>query len=406
MSAASQTIPPAARHPSRTRRWFPYAGALALVALIVGGLWPRPVPVETARASYGSLRTTIDEEGRTRIRQVYTLAAPVAGHLRRIDLKPGAPVQANATVLAIVDPLPPTPLDARTRALAETRRDSAVAVLERARAAQALAVNELRRIEQLDREGAVAAQDLDTARWRETSATRDLAAAQAALRQAEAELADFDTLATQGRTNNGTAGTPTVICGTANGRVLRVFEESARVVAAGTPLLQVGDPADLEVVIEVLSRDGAAMAPETPVEFDQWGGTNALAGRVRLIEPAGFTKISALGVEEQRVNVIADILTPPEQRPGLGDGFRVEAHIVLWRTDRTLKVPAGALFRRGAGWAAFVAANGRAQLRRVRVGHSSGTETQILEGLDDGDIVVLYPGDRIREGQRIRPVTI
>jgi HlyD family secretion protein len=159
-------------------------------------------------------------------------------------------------------------------------------------------------------------------------------------------------------------------------------------------------------VIEVLSRDGAVIVPGTKVELEQWGGGEPLAARVRLVEPAAFTKVSALGVEEQRVNVIADLLTPPEQRRNVGDNFRVEARIVVWETSQTLKVPTGALFRRGQQWAAFVIANGRAQLRTVKAGRSSGTETQILEGLQAGDEVILYPGDRVRDGQRIRPIKI
>jgi HlyD family secretion protein len=187
-----------------------------------------------------------------------------------------------------------------------------------------------------------------------------------------------------------------------------VFEENSRVVTAGTPLVEVGDPSDLEVVIEVLSRDGAAISPGTPVELEQWGapGVADLQARVRLVEPAAFTKVSALGVEEQRVNVIADLLTPPDQRRSVGDNFRVEARIVVWQTDQALKVPAGALFRRGDQWAAFVVTDGRAELRPVSVGRSSSTETQIVDGLKEGDEVVLYPGSRVHAGQRVRPIKV
>jgi HlyD family secretion protein len=183
--------------------------------------------------------------------------------------------------------------------------------------------------------------------------------------------------------------------------VLRVFEENARTVTAGTPLVEVGDPADLEVVIEVLSRDGAAIPAGAPVEFEQWGGGEPLRGRIRLIEPAAFTKVSALGVEEQRVNAIADLLTPPDQRRNVGDSFRVEARIVVWEAKDALKVPAGALFRHGEQWAAFVVEDGHARLRPVKAGRSSGTETQVLEGLKTGDEVILYPGSRVKDGQRV-----
>jgi HlyD family secretion protein len=383
------------------RRWLPYGGALVIVAAIVVGLWPQPVPVETATATVGTLRATVNEEGKTRIKQRYTISAPVAGQLRRIPFKAGAEVRAGETVVAIIDPLNPAPLDARARSLAEAKRDTAAANLEKARVDHNFAVSELKRFETLYRDKTVSAQESDTKQWREQSTARDLNAAESALRQAEAELAEFST-ATDSRADVK----PREIKATVNGRVLRVFEENSRVVAAGAALLEIGDPADLEVVIEVLSRDGAIIEPGAKVEFDQWGRGEPLLGRVRLVEPAAFTKVSALGVEEQRVNVIADLTTPLEQRTGVGDGFRVEGHIIVWEAPDALKVPAGALFRRGEQWSAFVVANGRAQLRSVKVGRSSGNETQILDGLKSGETLILYPGSRVQEGQRVKQITI
>jgi HlyD family secretion protein len=188
--------------------------------------------------------------------------------------------------------------------------------------------------------------------------------------------------------------------------VLRVFEESARAVAAGTPLLEIGDPADLEVIVEVLSRDGAIIQPGMKVEFEQWGGGAPLNGVVRLVEPAAFTKVSALGVEEQRVNVVADFAEPPAERGNLGDQFRVEARIITWSDPDALKVPAGALFRQGNNWAAFVVVDGRASLRKVQAGQSSGTETQVLDGLKEGETVIIYPGSRIEEATRVQALQI
>jgi HlyD family secretion protein len=188
--------------------------------------------------------------------------------------------------------------------------------------------------------------------------------------------------------------------------VLHVFEENSRVVAAGTPLMEIGDPVDIEVVVEVLSRDGAAILPGTSVELEQWGGGEPLKAKVRLVEPAAFTKVSALGVEEQRVNVVADLLTPPDQRRSVGDNFRVEARIIVWESRNALKAPVGALFRKGEQWAAFVVADGRARLKIVKAGRSSGTETQVLEGLKEGEEVILYPGSRVRDGQRVTRVTL
>jgi HlyD family secretion protein len=386
-----------------TRRWLPYAGAVVLVALIIAGLWPQATPVETAHATSGSLRATVNEEGKTRIKHRYTVSTPVTGQLRRIPLKVGDEVRAGQTVLAIVDPLPPALLDARTRALAEARRQAAVANVEKARAARIFAASELRRLDRLYAQQSVSIQDLESARWRDAAAAKDLDSAQSALRQVEAELAEF---VANTDDPNPSGRQPTEIKAPTNGRVLRVFEESARVIAAGTPLLELGDPTDLEVVVEALSRDGAALAPGTKMELEQWGGSTPLAAVVRLVEPAGFTKVSALGVEEQRVNVIADLLTPPEERLNLGDNFRVEARIVVWETNQTLKVPSGALFRYSQQWLAFVVTDGRARLRQVKIGCSSPTETQILEGLREGEEVILYPGERVRDGQRVKTITL
>jgi HlyD family secretion protein len=405
-SASTQPLPAANRRTNAGRhrhRWLPWLGAVLLLALIIAGLWPQPAPVETARVVQGTLRATISEEGKTRIKQRYLVSAPVAGQLRRITFKAGAEVQAGQTSVAVIDPLSPALLDARSRTSAEARRDAAVAHLERARMAHTFAVSELKRFERLYGEKTVTIQEFETVQWREASTAREKAAAESALRQAEAELAEF-TPPPEGGANALRA--PVEVKAPSSGRVLRVFEESSRVVAAGTPLLEVGDPTDLEVVIEVLSRDGAALAPGAAVELEQWGGAEPLRAVVRLVEPAAFTKVSALGVEEQRVNVIADFVTPPAQRKSLGDAFRVDARIVAWETSAALKVPAGALFRRGEEWAAFVLAEGRAQLRLVKVGQSSGVETQVLEGLAEGDEVILYPGDRVRDGLRVRRIRV
>jgi HlyD family secretion protein len=392
--------PPDRNHASRwPRRWAPYAAGGVLLLAIVAGLWPRPAPVETARATLGPLRVSVNEEGKTRIKQRFTISAPVTGQLRRIPLKPGAEVQAGYTVLAVIDPISPALLDARSRTQAEAKRDAARANRDKAAAAHAFALSELRRFQKLYSEKAVSVQELEPVQWRETSTARDEAAAESALRQAEAELSAFDPA-------SKTERVPAEVRAPANGRVLRVFEESSRVVTAGTPLMEIGDPTNLEAVIEVLSRDGAIIMPGTKVELEQWGGGPPLQARVRLVEPAAFTKVSALGVEEQRVNVIVDILTPPRQRPGLGDNFRVEARIIIWETDRALKVPSGALFRRGQQWAAFVLDHGRARLRWVKAGRSSGTETQVLEGLKPGEEVIVYPGERVHDGQRVTAMTI
>jgi len=397
----TQTTPPKRTNGNnrRPQRWLPYVGALLLVALIIAGMWPKPTPVETTRVSIGKLRTTVNEEGKTRIRQRYIVSAPVAGQLRRIPFKVGAEITSTQTVVAVIDPIRPALLDVRTRKLAEAGRDTAAAQLERVKTQHKFAASELRRNEALHKEKTVSTQELEQIQLREASAARELVAAEAALRQAEAELLEFGDA---GVTNREPVGLVAPI----TGKVLKVFEESTRAVTVGTPLLEIGDPNNLEVIIEALSRDGAMIKPGTSVELEQWGGPEPLQAAVRFVEPAAFTKVSALGVEEQRVYVVADLLTPAAQRGSLGDNFRVEARIVIWQNEQALKVPNGAIFRRGEQWNAYTVNDSRAQLRPIKIGRASNTETEILEGLKEGDEVILYPGDRIKEGLRVNRVRL
>src|SRR6187551_1571259 len=378
------------------RRWFLYVVLVGLAALAIAGLRPPPVTVETARVTTGPLRATVSEEGKTRIKQRYVVSAPVSGQLRRIPFKPGAEVEAGVTVVAVIDPLPASPLDERNRALAEARRDSSRVLLEKSRESHELARSELRRITKMYDANTVSPQDLETAKLRETLAAREVAAAEGTLRAVE--------LAVSGPGANPSA--PVEVKANATGRVLHVFQESTRAVMQGTPLLEIGDPAELEVVVEMLSRAGAAIAPGAPVVLEQWGGPAPLAGTVRLVEPAAFTKISALGVEEQRVYVVVDITAPLEQRRTLVDNFRVEARVVTWESASALKLPSSGLFRQGSGWAAYIVRDGRTRLVPVQPGRSSGAETQIVDGLKEGDEVILYPGDRIKDGQRVKPTKV
>jgi len=391
--------PSSAPKKSKPFRWLPYALVVGLIVLLGFGLRPRPAPVETAPAVTGPLRATVSEEGKTRIKQRYVVSSPVSGQLRRVPFKPGAEITPGA-VLALIEPMTSSPLDSRSRALAEARRDSAIASLEKTRSAYVLAGNELRRVEKMFTDKTVSPQDFESAQMRETAAAREVVAAEGVLRSAEAELA-----VAAPATANAAPALVEVRAPVA-GRVLHVFQESERPVSAGTPLLDVGDPSDLEVVIELLSRDGAALVAGTRVELDQWGGEKPLDARVRLVEPAAFTKISALGVEEQRVNVVADITTPLKERLALGDNFRVEARVIVWESDKVLKVPVSALFRRGNSWSAYVVRNGRATLVPVQPGRSSGMETQVLSGLKESDEVILYPGDRVQDGQRVQPMKV
>ncbi|MCS7090257.1 MAG: efflux RND transporter periplasmic adaptor subunit [Verrucomicrobiota bacterium] len=374
---------------------------LVFASLLLLGLRPSPAPVEVASVVQGPMEVTLREEGKTRPVRRYLISAPVAGNVQRIELRAGDAVQAGETVLAVLDPLPAALLDARARAMAEARREAARADLERARAALNWATRERERVERLHAAGSATPQELDAAVWRHVDALHQVTVAENRLRIVEAELEPF-----VHASDSKSAGRPILLRAPIDGRVLRVYEENERVVAAGTPLMEVGNPEELEVVIEVLSQEAVGLQPGQPVRLEQWGGRMPLEGRIRRIEPSAFTKVSALGVEEQRVRVIADVVTPAQDRAGLGDQFRVEAVIVRWQAPAVRKVPLGALFRRGSDWAVFVLKAGRAQFRRIEVGHLNEREAEVLSGLQEGEKVILYPGERVRDGQRVQPVQI
>lgn len=399
--------------PPAWRRQLPLAGLLLLVALIVVGLWPRPTPVEAGSVTRGPLVVTVDEEGMTRVKNRYVVSAPVAGQLRRIDWKAGAVVEAGRTVLATLETGGADFLDARGQAQAEARvraaeanRDAALAQRERALAAAKMFSNDFKRLEQLFTQKVLSAQEFDGAQMRATAAQQDERTAEFAVKIAQFELQQAQAILSRGAGGGAASAEPLVITSPVSGRILRVIQESARVVPGGFPLLEVGDPTDLEVRIEVLSRDGVAVRPGARVLLEQWGGAGALAARVRHVEPSAFTKISALGVEEQRVYVVADFTDGVAQRPTLGDNYRVEARIVTWENATALRAPAGALFQRGGVWQAFVIEGGRARLRLVQVGRGNGVETEVLEGLAEGAQVVVYPGDKVIDDTRVAPLVV
>lgn len=382
-----------------------------LVALIVIGLWPRAVPVESGVVTRGPLVVTVDEEGMTRVKNRYVVSAPVGGQLRRIDWKAGAEVEAGKTVLAVLETSGADLLDARSQAQAEARvraaeagRDAALAQRDRARAAAKMFASEFERVKQLREQKVLSPQEFETAQMRAETGAQDVRAAEFALKVAEFELQQARALLLRGQPGGG--GEPLTITAPVSGRILRVFQESTRVVPAGFALMEIGDPTDLEVRIEVLSRDGVAIRPGARVILEQWGGPEPLTARVRLVEPSAFTKISALGVEEQRVYVVADFVDPLERRPTLGDSYRVEARIVTWENASALRAPAGALFQRGERWEAFVIDGGRAQLRTVKLGRGNGVETEVVDGLREGDRLIVYPGDKVTDGTRVSALTI
>jgi len=386
----------------------------AAAAALLGGWWllrSPAVPVEVAEVSRGPLRVTVDEEGQTRVRRRYVVAAPTAGRLLRLELDEGDAVPAGGLVAR----LEPAPLDPRDEATAEARlraaraqksaSDARVALAE---AALLQAQRDSERAERLREAGAKSDEALELARLKRTEAAQDLEAARFAADAAvhEVEAAQAVLIAARSPRPRATNRAPCEEPGSCidvrapvAGSVLRVHEESERIVAAGTPLLEVGDPRDVEIVVDVLSADAVKIAAGAPVVIEDWGGEKPLEGRVRLVEPSGFTKVSALGVEEQRVNVVADFVDGPG---ALGDGYRVEARVVVWEAPDVLRVPGSALFRRGDAWHIFVVERGTARLRPVEVGHRGGFEAELLGGLEPGERVVLHPSDRVQDGVRVR----
>lgn len=395
------------------RRRLPLLGVLLLAALIVVGLWPRAVPVEAGFVTRGPLVVTVDEEGMTRVKNRYVISAPVSGQLRRIDWKAGAVVEAGKTVLATLEAGGADFLDARGQAQAEARvrtaeaaREAAKAQCARASAAAGMFAADFDRMKQLFAQKVLSAQEFDAAQMRASTTQQDERAAEFAFKVAEFELQQAEAILSREARAGAMLAEPLVIRSPVSGRILRVMQESGRIVPGGFPLLEVGDPTDLEVRIEVLSRDGVAIKPGARVMLEQWGGAESLAARVRHVEPSAFTKISALGVEEQRVYVIADFTDALEKRPTLGDSYRVEARIVAWENATALRAPAGALFQRAGVWQAFVVENGRAKLRTVKVGRSNGVETEVVDGLGEGAQVVVYPGDKVLDGMRVAPLSV
>lgn len=384
--------------------------AAVVLALIAWGFWPRPEPAETATAARGPLAVTVEEEGRTRVRDRYVLYAPVSGYLRRIELDVGDPVEGGA-VLATLDPLRPAALDRRSRAEAEARVAAARAELARreaaARQAEAeatLAASEFERVERLLAQNLVSRSQYDEARSRTQAAAAARRAAAAAIDVGRYEVdAALASLRYTAASDSGQPLEAIPVRSPIPGRVLAIHHESAGVVTAGEPLLEVGNTTELEVLVEVLSRDAVRIAPGGRTVLERWGGEAALEGRVRTVEPTGFTKVSALGVEEQRVRVIVDLASQSAAWQRLGDGYRVEATFIVWESPDALVVPSSTLFRRDGGWAVFVVEGGRARERTVTTGHGSGLLTEITEGLAEGETVIVHPGDAIEDGVRVRP---
>ena len=381
---------------------------------VVGGLlavalWPKAVGVELGAASRGPLMVTADEEGMTRVRDRFVVSSPVAGRVLRIELEPGDTVTRGQVVAHVRAETPPL-LDERTRAEAQAAIESARAALgraraeeQRARATLAQLQRELTRIRELAQNRVVSAQELEAreaeAKVAEESVNAAVFAVQAAtsaLQGAQARLAP---------PTRDAAGRVVSVTAPADGVVLKRLRESESVVPPGDPLIEIGDPHRLEIVVDLLSTDAVRVRRGARAIIEQWGGDQQLEARVRRIEPSGFTKISALGVEEQRVNVVLDFVDPAAASAALGDAYRVEARIVIWEAPAMLKVPTSALFREREKWAVYTVENGRARRVIAELGHQTGQEAEVLSGVSDGVRVILHPGDTLVDGARDKEKT-
>ena len=390
------------------RRLLPIAAALAVLAVLVWAFLPRPVEVDMAEITTRPLEVAVEEEGEARIREVFTVSATITGRLQRISLHSGDMVVKGETVVALIGPTAPVLLDSRARAVAEATAAAAQAATELARAqlAQAEATRdfmtgEANRAIALYRKGALSQRAHDSAVREEKTAKAAVASAVANLAVREKELESALAVLRSERSGNGSSCC-VEITAPVSGKVLRVLTESEQVVQPGTPILELGDPGNLEIVVDLLSRDAVRVAEGAEAQITGWGGA-PIAARVERVEPSAVTRVSALGIEEQRVTVILGLDGAPEEWKQLGHGFRVVARIAIWQQDQVLTIPVGALFRDGRDWAAFAVRNGRVALQRIELGERNDDFAQVLDGLQAGDQVILHPSDRVVEGAKITP---
>lgn len=385
---------------------------IGLVVLGIGAIvwWvmtPAAVPADFAEVGRGDLQVTVNEEGRTRVRDRFVVSAPLPGRMQRIELEPGDPVVAGKTVVARFQPSDPALLDVRTRAELEARVKAAESALggaradrERTRAELAFAQSELERARTLVKEKVIAPRELEGAERQAEALVRALQSAEFAVSTAQHQLEVARASLIQTRSARAAA---IPLYSPVDGVVLRRLQESETIVPTGQPLVEIGDIDDLEIVSDLLSSAAVQVSPGQPVLIEQWGGARPLNGRVRLVEPSGFTKISALGVEEQRVNAIIDFADPPESRPNIGDGYRVEVRIVVASRPNVLKVPTSSLFRHEGEWAVYVVENARAARRRVAIGERNGLEAEVTDGLAGGERIIVFPSDAVADGVKVTP---
>jgi len=397
------------------------AAALAGALVIAGVLWfawPRPIAVDIAAVTQGPMEVAIDDEGKTRVRHIYTVSAPIAGKVLRIShpagnqavsLHVGDQVTAEETVVAIMQPMAPSFIDARSReelqaalAAADAAVTFAEAEIRRIEAALEFSQDEVKRAQALSRTGTISSRALDKAKLDVATNEAGMASARAQLGVRRSERASvaarlIDPSSAPAKTNSTCC---IQIRAPVSGRVLKIIQDSEAVVTPGAPLLEIGDPLDLEVVADLLSTDAVQIATGSVVQIDGWGGS-PVQGRVTRVDPAGFVKVSALGIEEQRVRTTIDFAGDPGVFPRLGHDYRVIVHVTVWKTDQALTVPVGSLFRRGNDWAVFSVKGGRARTTLVSIGHRNAQLAEVLSGLSAGDRVVLHPSDRVKDGTAV-----
>jgi HlyD family secretion protein len=375
-------------------------------AAVFFALRPQPILVDVAVIARGPMQVEVEEDGQTRIRERYVVSTPLKGRLLRVTLDVGDRVEADETVLTKMEPTDPELLDPRAVAQAQSRVGAAERKLQAVKADLArlesmlqFAEREMGRVRELVNRNAASDLELSERQLLFQQRTEEVRAAGFAvdIAEYELELARAALLLTDPQQRDP-GEMELSIKAPINGRVLRIYQESSAVVEAGAALMEIGDPTDLEVVSDVLSKDAVKISPGNPVRLQRWGGDYPLAGRVRLVEPSGFTKLSALGVEEQRVNVIIDLIDPPEKRRDLGDGFRVECEIVVWKADSILQVPTSAIFRSDEQWQVFVVRESVAHIKSIEIGKNNGRVAQVLSGLNEGERVVTHPGDSVQDG--------
>jgi HlyD family secretion protein len=391
------------------KRFIVVAIALLAIAAAAWALRPQPVPVDIAVIGSGPLQVTVEDEATTRIRDVYTVSAPVGGKTQRSPRRVGDSVKAGETILAVIEPGDPGFLDIRTQRVNEAQIEAiraginlAEAQVRQAQAQLEFAQSDLNRAMELARRETISQRALDQARFEVATAESGLASAQATLEVRRRELASAEA----GLIQPGSPMTENATCcinvmAPVDGQVLRVLVESEQVVQAGAPLIEIGNPGDLEVVVDLLSRDAVRVEPGAEARITGWGGSEEFAARVVRVEPSAFTRVSALGIEEQRVRTVLEFTEGSEALGRLGHNFRVVARIAVWQAEDVLTVPLGALFRDGETWAVFVVENGAAAVRSVAIGERTMRQAQVLGGLEAGDSVVLHPSDRIADGVAI-----